>query len=325
MTPSSTPTTVRAFSGEFSELAAMMQRSWSDNPNQSLLYGEGFLRSAFEYPGSSFELAPAVYGDAGLLGFVAGFPRVVRWDGRPVRLALNSFLTASVAVKGTGVGLMLWKGLIERCRNAGYHGTINFCVEGDEMNRMMPILSRLFKLNTQRIFSVPYVARLLLGHASAEPESQASDEDIELFLELASAMPGNLPLTRLWTREEAVWQCRSRSGAIVVVHRTAGARGMLTGYITQVASSPPATVVLLEDLLWGNLEPPERAKLLERFLRAAAARGARVASCPILGYAPVDTLEAARFRRSNRVLHTYLTLWNGLHPAPVDAMYFDVL
>jgi hypothetical protein len=301
----------------------MIQRSWADNPNQSLLYSEAFLRSAFDYPGSSFDLAPAVYGDAGLLGFVAGFPRSVLWDGRPARLILNSFLTASTAVKGAGLGIKLWATHIERCRKAGYDGTINFCVEGDEMNRMMPGLSSLLRLNTQRIFSVEFLVRLLRP-APPEPPLQISDPDIGLFMELASALPTNLPLVRVWTRAEAEWQCRHRAGAITVSSRVGARRGVLTGYLIQAASTPPVTVVLLEDLLWGDLEPAERTELLERFLRAAAAQGARTASCPMLNYSPIDTLTTARFRRSKRVLHTYLTFWNGLQPRPVPALYIDV-
>jgi hypothetical protein len=312
-----------AFRGEFGELAAMIQQSWAENPNQALLYGEDFLRSAFDYPGSSFDLAPAVYGDAGLLGFVAGFPRAVCWHARPAQLVLNSFLTASVAVKGAGLGLQLWADLIERCREEGYDGTINFCVEGDEMNRMMPVLSRILKLNTQRIFSVEFLGRLLRP-APPEPQPQISEPDIDLFMELASALPNKLPLVRVWTRAEAEWQCR-RAGAITISSRVGGRRGVLTGYLTKAASTPPTTVVLLEDLLWGDLEPAERTELLERFLRAAATQGARVASCPMLGYSSVDALTAARFRRSKRVLHTYLTFWNGLQPASVPALYIDVL
>jgi hypothetical protein len=311
------------FRGDFGALAAMMQRSWAENGNQPLLYSEDFVRCAFNYPGSSFNLAPAVYGDAGLLGFVAGFPRSVRWDAHPVRLILNTFLTAAVAVKGSGLSLQLWAELIERCRHEGYDGTINFCVEGDDMNRIMPGISGLLRLNTQRIFSVEFLVRLLRP-APPEPRFEISESDIDLFMELASVLPKNFPLVRLWTRAEAEWQCRDRSGAITVSSRVRGRRGVLTGYITQVASAPPMTVVLLEDLFWGDLEAVERTELLERFLRAAAGQGARLASCPMLGYSPLETLRAARFRRSNRVLHTYLTLWNGLQAAPVSALYIDV-
>lgn len=315
---------IRAFRGGFGELAALIQRSWAENQNQSMHYSEDFLRSAFDYPGTSFDLAPTVYGDAGLLGFVAGFPRTVHWEARPARLILNSFLTVSVDVKGAGLGLKLWSELIERCRDNGFDGTINFCVEGDEMNRMMPSLSRLLKLNTQRIFSVEYLIRILRP-APHEPQPQISEQDIDVFMELAAALPDKLALVRRWTRAEVEWQCRSRAGAITLSSRVGGRRGVLTGYLTQAASTPPATVVLLEDLLWGDLEPPERIELLERFLRAAATQGARIASCPMLGYSSLETLAAARFRRSKRVLHTYLTFWNGLKPAPVSALYIDVL
>ena len=313
-----------AFRGDFAALAAMIQRSWADNPNQSLLYSEAFLRSAFDYPGASFSLAPAVYGEAGLLGFLAGFPRSVRWDAHPARLILNSFLTADTAVKGPGVGIKLLGDLVERCRDEGYNGTITFCVEGDGMSRMMPLFSRLLKLDTQRIFSVEFLVRLLRS-TPAEPPAPISDPDIDLFAELASALPSNLPLMRLWTRAEAEWQCRNRAGALTVSSDVGGRRGILTGYLMQTASAPPTTVVLLGDLLWGELESAERTALLEKFLRAAAGQGARFASCPVLGYASLDPLRAAGFRRSKRVIHTYLTFWNGLQPRPVPALYLDVL
>jgi len=83
----------------------MMQQAWANNPNQPLLYSEGFLHSLFDYPESSFSLAAAVYKDAGLLGFLAGFPRTVRWDAHPLPLILNSFLTADTAMKGPGLSV----------------------------------------------------------------------------------------------------------------------------------------------------------------------------------------------------------------------------
>jgi hypothetical protein len=328
--PNSSSPVLCSFRGDFGALAAMIQQSWANNPNQPLLYSEAFLRSAFDYPGSSFSLAPAVYGDAGLLGFLAGFPRTIRSnsDAHPARLILNSFLTAATSVKGPGVAIKLWGGLVERCRDQGYNGTITFCVEGDGMSRMMPLFSRLLKLNTERVFSVEFLVRVLRP-APSEPPGQisnpVSDRDIDLFMELASALPSNLPLVRLWTRAEAEWQCRNRAGALTVSSEAGGRRGILTGYLMQAASAPPTTIVLLGDLFWGDLEPAERRELLERFLRVAAGQGARFASCPALGYASLDPLTAAGFRRSKRVIQTYLTLWNGLQPRPVPALYIDVL
>src|SRR5690242_11382805 len=105
---------------------------------------------------------------------------------------------------------------------------------------------------------------------------EVSDADIDLFMELASAVPSTLPLIRLWTRKEAEWQCRDRVGAITVSLRPGRRRGILTGYLVEAASTPPRTVVLLEDLLWGDLELAEQTELLERFLRVAASQGACV-------------------------------------------------
>jgi hypothetical protein len=319
---SSSPT-LGQFRGDFGALAAMMQRSWAANSNQPLLYTEEFLRSAFDYPGSSFDLATSIYREGELLAFVTGFPRSVLWDTRPAQLILNTFLTASPAVKGSGVGLKLWAAQIDRYRKAGYDGTINFCVDGDEMHRMMPFICRLMKLNTQCIFTVEFLVRLLRP-APPEMPPQVSDVDVDIFMELASRLPTGLPLMRLWTRSEAEWHCRKRAGAITVSSTVDGRRGILTGYLIQAASTPPTTVVLLDDILWGDLEPEERRGLLERFLRIASGQGARTASCPVLGYLPLDTFECARFRRSKRMLHTYLTFWNGLQPHPVSAIYMDV-
>jgi hypothetical protein len=317
-------TAVGAFRGDFDALAAMMQRSWADNPNQGLLYSEAFLSSAFDYPGSSFDLAPTAYGDASMLGFVAGFPRSVRFDSHHVRLILTCFLTASTTVKGSGLGLKLWADLIARCRAENYDGAISLCVEGDDMNRMLPGLSRLLKLNTERIFSTGFLVQVVRP-APAQPAPEIVDSDIDLFMELASSLPSDLPFVREWTRPEAEWQLRNRAGAIAVSSRVGGRRGILTGYLARAASSPPMTVVLLEDLLWGGLEPAECGELLKKFLQAAASQGARFASCPMLGYSSLEPLTAARFRRSGRVLHIYLTLWNGVEPRPVPALYTDIL
>jgi hypothetical protein len=317
-----------AFRGDFAELAAMIQRSWAKNSNQPLLYNDVFIQSLFECPGITFSLSPAVYGEAGLIGFLAGFPRIVRWQGQPTRLILNTLLTADTTVKGPGVSIKLWTDLVERCRNAGYDGTITFCVEGDGMDRMMPLVSRLLKLNTERIFTADFVVKLLRpasSESSLDIPGPASASDIDIFMELASTIAGDFALARLWTRAEVEWQCRDRAGALTVRHESGGRRGILTGYLMQATSAPPTIVLLLGDLLWGDLDPAERVELLEKFLRAASSRGARFASCPALGYAPLDPLTAAGFRRSKRVVHTYLSFWNGFQPEPVNALYLDIL
>jgi hypothetical protein len=317
---------ITTFRGEWKELAKMMQESWAANKEQSLRYSQGFLRSAFAYPGSTLEMAPAIYAGGELVAFVAGFPRDVRFQGRHVRLLLNSFLTASFRVRKGGYGLMLWRALVDRARAAGYEGTINFCVEGDEMNTIMPSLARFFRLNTKKVYTIKYLSRFVRP-AAAEAPAVVSTADIDLFLELAATIPESVPLFRVWTRAEAQWQCCGRSGAVAARLIEGDRRGMLTGYVAEVEThnAQPARVAIMEDLLWGNLESGECASLVRKFMHAASAQGCQSVSCPVLGYAPIEPLIAAGFRESKRVLHTYLTLWNSQEPDCMRSIYIDVL
>ena len=319
-----TRTTISSFQGDFEQLARVMQCAWGKNKEQSLLYTQPFLRSAFEYPGSSFDLAPSIYKANELLAFVAGFPRSVCINGDNVRLLLNSFLTASADSSGAGYGLRVWQELINRARAHKFDGTINFCVEGDAMNTMMPGLARLLQLNTRRIYRVEFLSRFLRP-VRGEFTSDESSDEIEIFRELSRSLACQIPLARTWTYEEVLWQCRLRSGAITARVEDAGRRGMITGYIMPVAANVPTRVALVEDVLWGNLDPAEQNELLIRFLRSAALQGAQTISCPVLGYASMEPFLAAGFQPSRRVLHAYLTLWNGLEPHPVSAAYIDVL
>ena len=119
----------------------------------------------------------------------------------------------------------------------------------------------------------------------------------------------------------------SQSGSVRSLSATvwAGRRGILTGYLTQAASTPPITVVLLEDLLWGDLQPADRTELLERFLASPPPPKG-----PVLPRVPCSATRRPTPSRlpdsaaSKRVLHTYLTFWNGLQPRPVPALYIDV-
>jgi len=314
---------ITSFRGDFDQLAALMDRSWSENREQPLLYTKAFLESAFTYPSSSFDLAPSIYSGEELLAVIAGFSRNVSWNGCDLRLMLTSFLTAAPAVKGAGYGLIVWNDLLRRGRSQGYEGAINYCVEGDDMNRMMLAAAKLFRLNTQRIYSIEFISRFL--RPARDFTEAPQDPDIELFLKLAASIPPTVPIRRTWTEEEAVWQCKSREGAMTVSAAHGSRRGMLTGCLISVGSSPPTRAVLLEDLFWGDLDTAERMELLRHFLLNAASRGAQTASCPILNCFSTDPLRAAGFGPSKRLLHAYLTLWNGQEPGPVPSLYIDVL
>ena len=149
------------FDGNFDELAALMRDSWSGNKEQALEYDREFLRSAFEYPGCSFDLAPAIYRQGRLVAFIAGSPRRVRFAKRPLLLLNVSFLTVAPEYKRSGYGPLVWRELMDRGRSLGFDGTINFCVEGDNMNRQMLSLAALCRQPTRKVFSIGFWARLL--------------------------------------------------------------------------------------------------------------------------------------------------------------------
>src|ERR1700739_3944223 len=104
MTLATTPVrrAIGNFNGDFHELAEFIARSWSENKEQPLRYSDHFLSSEFEYPGSSFDLAPAVYREGRLVGFIAGFPRTVRVAGQLRRLLVVSYLTVAPEYKRAG-------------------------------------------------------------------------------------------------------------------------------------------------------------------------------------------------------------------------------
>lgn len=311
-----------SFAGEYRALAAMMRESWGQNNQQPLDFSEEFLRSAFDYPGATFDLAPSVYRDGELVAFGASFPRTAQLGGRDVRLLLNTFLTVAADCKRLGYGPMIWGEFVKRARANDFDGMLDYCVEGDDMNRLILGIARLLKLPTTRIATVSYVARLLAP--AREPSDDAADV-VETFMDAARDVPASVPLRRTWTAAEAEWQCRRRAGAVTVTHTVGSRRGIITGYLIEMLGTPPSRCVLLDDLLWGDLEPDERGQLVERFLATAAFRGAQIAVAPVLGYAELETLKHAGFRKTRRQMHAYLTVFDGAPPAvPLEAMYMDV-
>ena len=300
----------------------MMQQSWSENREIPLVYTEEFLASAFRYPESSFELAPAAYSGDDLMAYIAGFPRRMRRGGREYRFLINTFLTAASDTKGTGYGLAVWSELARRGRKAGFDGALNFCVEGDDMNRMILSASTLLKLPTKQIYTVRYLSRFL----RPEPAEQEQPfEELDVFLELTSLIPETTELARVWTRAEAQWQCCDRHGAITMRYSVGGIGGVLSGYLMPVSTVPPTPVAIIDDVLWGDLDSSGRQELVRRFLRAAAARGARTVSVPVLGYAATEPLQAMGFRPSRRVVCAYLTTWSDIEFDQVASLYIDVV
>jgi GNAT superfamily N-acetyltransferase len=306
-----------AFRGDFDAVSDLMAQSWAKNGDQSLLYTPAFLANSFEYPGASLDMAAAVYKSGRPVAFVAGFPRTVRLRGRTLRLIVNTFLTVAPEYQGKAYGAAIWSEFVTNVRLAGYDGTINFCVDGGPTNMVVQICGPRLGYFTERIFSTTYLARMLPAPQSA---TTAGVLDVGLFQELAARIETSL--VRLWTGPEAEWQCRGRYGAVCVTHEDGSRRGMLTGYVMDVIGGPKA--LLVEDLLWGSLDAAARAQLTANFLQAGAASGGTVAVAPRMGYADEQPLLQSGFRKTRRIVHTYLTLWDGPIGGPLQSHYIDV-
>jgi len=149
-------------------------------------------------------------------------------------------------------------------------------------------------------------------------------ECVDALLQTAAAVSGHAPLARIWSEREAEWQCR-RHGGVVARHASGPRQGVLTGYVMEIANPQRTKCLIIEDVLWGTLEQPERLALVRQMLNQAIAAGAQMAIVPSLGYADMEPFSAARFRRTPRVLQAYLTVFKGdSPPEAVSAMYLDV-
>ena len=311
--------------GDFSQISQLIENSWAENKHQGFFYGPEFLSSCFESPGASLSLAPAIYEGATPVAFVTAFPRRALLQGRELQLAVITLLTVAPEHKKSGIGISLWNEIVERLRRAGFDGMVNYCVDGESMNGMIEGCCRMLRLPTVHAFSVAYWSRVLHSRDAPRDSVDSKDGVVERFLELAAPVANHAPLARLWSREEAEWQCRARLGATGAELEAGSRRGMLTGYIVPVANASRTKCLVVEDILWGALEPQERAALVKELLDRAVASGAQLATLPVLGYADLQPFHTARFRPSRRILHAYITVWNGppfLEELP--SMYLDV-
>ncbi|MCU1240014.1 MAG: hypothetical protein JWO71_740 [Candidatus Acidoferrum typicum] len=312
------------FRGDFAQIAGLIQESWKENGQQGLFYTPEFLASYLNYPGSSYSLAPVLYGGEKPCAFVAGFPRTIQYKGRELRIILCTLLSVSNEYKKRGYGVVLWSELVKRAQSAGYHGMVNYCVEGEPMNGMILGCCRMLKLPTERVFSVHYLMRLLQPKVVTSRADNSQDLTAE-FRGAAAFIEGNTPLRRVWTEDEARWQLQRPDG-LVAYHRSEGKEGLLTGYLMLAANPQRTKCLLIEDVLWGTLENGERLVLVAKMLDRGIQAGAQMAFLPCLGYFDIAPFRAARFRSSPRTLHCYLTVFNGEpSPEPVPSMHLDVV
>jgi len=310
--------------GDFERISAMMEASWAGGAQPPFLYTSTFLRSCFDYPGASLSLAPTIYSNGEPMAFAAGFPRTLRIGDSELRILLITFLTAAAEFKRSGYGLVVWSELAKRARAAGFDGMLNYCVDGEPMNRMIEGACRRLEMPVCRVQSVSFTSKLLLGKQPPDLDGEPPPSTTD-FIELAAQLAPRTPLLRTWTPAEATWQY-SRTGIVACHHATDSRRGILIGYVMPIADRSRTKCLLIEDVLWEELDEEERDVLARRLLAKAAAAGARLAVLPQMGYADTRAFDDAGFRPSGRVVHMYLSLWNA--PAvtqPVAASYVDIL
>jgi GNAT superfamily N-acetyltransferase len=318
---------IENFRGDYQQLADLLHRSWSENSQQSLSYSADFLKSFLNAPGALPSLMPGVYQEDQLIGFASGFTRSAEYRGQSLEFVTNSFLSVAPEYKKSGLGIVLWSKLVERARAAGCDGMVNFCVDGEPMNRMIEGCCRRLKLPVQRIFSVRYLSSLLKpGTFVPEPRPSTPSSQVPSdFLRLAAPLLSSQPLARKWTTQEAEWQCLHRQGGVLAHVAYESRRGILTGYIMPIMDRDQTKCLLVEDIFWDELQPEERQQLLQKFLAQAVSQGAQMATVPNLGYAQLGPFKKLRFFPTRRVLHCYLTLFHGDLPLEtLPSMYLDV-
>jgi hypothetical protein len=305
----------------FGAAAELIRLSWGENQETTLNYDENFFRSSFEYPGAGPILAPALYHGNKLIAFVIGMPRMVLLNEQRRKLILMTLFTVAPEWKGHRLGVAIWAKCLHQAREAGYDGSIHFCIEGNISNHVTLAGAREAGLEARHILTVQYLMCPLRSIPSfEEPSQEPSSEDFAVAANGALSVP----LARLWTPAEAEWQCERRIDPICVTYRNGADCGALAGYRMCSLDSERTVYCFIDDIHWYQLTGSERASLLGLFLRRAA-QSAHIAVVPLLGYADTSPFLKAKFRRSTRVLQTYLTMWNGNAESEMPGLYMDVL
>jgi hypothetical protein len=312
------------FRGDFEQLAAMMEASWQDNVTPAFLYTAPFLANLFDYPGASFSLAPTLYVGPEPIAFVAGFPRRVLLGGKELHVLVVALLTVASSHKSKGYGIVVWSELVRRGRAAGLDGVVNYCVDGEAMDRMIEGSCRRLGIPVSKIYSVSYLSRVLWRPGAAVDGAECEVSATQL-MDAASGVAARVPLARTWTASEAAWQC-SREGVVCAYREGPEAsRALLTGYVMPIANRDRTRSLIVEDVFWGDLDQGDRKALAAELVAKGAAAGAQVAIVPDLGYADMSPFAAAKFKPSGRTIHAYLSLWSETQSAEsLSGYYLDV-
>lgn len=302
---------------DWSRAAEVLSRSWRENPDSGLAYTNEFIQSLAECPGDYPTLAPAYLDGSELAAFVMGFPRRVALHDQPLNLALLTFFTVAPEYKRRGLGRRIWADALREAVAAGYNGVLYYCAEGNISNEVTAAAADDADFEVFRVFPVGYYMRLLKAGDLNGEDVQISDP--QTFLTAASLVRG--PLRRIWTEREVRWLL-NRTGGLTVSEPGVG---VLSGYTIAAADAQQTPCAFLDDILWLSDSPEDRSKLLQRYL-AAAARQATIVLLPALNYADLEDFVKHGFRKSRRLLHTYLAFPRGYcNAGPMQSIYIDVL
>ncbi len=308
---------VEDFRGDYDQLAEMMRASWGESPTPPYLHTAEFMADCFRYPGASFSLAPSIYRGSELVAFVAGYPRTVLIDGAVRRVLISTFLTVAPAHKASGYGIVVWGELMRRAASAGFDGAVNYCADGQAMNRMIEGSCRLMGLPVLRAASLPYLTRPI-WEAAGESGKYPSVEDL---VSAAAGMRERADLCRLWTDAEAAWQL-SRLGAVAVRGGPGEDPAVLTGHVISVDDAHRTRCLVIQDILWGSIGVPERQALARDLIHQAASLGARAAILPLVAYADMQPFASLGFFPAPHTVHAYLTVWADPPPDRSPQRYY---
>ena len=100
---------------------------------------------------------------------------------------------------------------------------------------------------------------------------------------------------------------------------------VLTGHVVFVDDADQTRCVVIQDILWGSAEGPDRQALARDLIMQAASRGARVAILPLVTYADMQPFADLGFFPTPHTVHAYLTAFSELVPGqPPQRYYLDV-
>lgn len=304
---------------DFNQAYELICRSWGENPDTPLDYKPEILESWIRYTHAQLPFMRGLFAGETLIACVAGLPRTFVLNERTRRLLLLTWFTVDPEWKRRGLGRRIWSESVLQARAEGYDGTLHYCVEGNPSNGITAAGAAEAGFQSVSIYDIPYLMRITAPSDAMLP----SRGEPEQFLRAVSATRFDVPFVRQWTPEEAAWAC-NRPGAICVASEAGETTGAIAGYVMQLADKECTPCAFVEDILWGDLQPAERDSLAASFLSAASGR-ARIVILPNLRYADLAPFERVGFRRSRRVLHTYLTLWEPWTEGPLPGMYADVI